>query len=131
MLQALISKHLFSIKTLVFPVINVLLIASFWSSGYGRAGITLISYLIAAVMMIVLVDYAPNSYVPQLVHYYEYTLVLSSFAFVLFVLDRCLDDYAPQCLPYGWLTRCMASASIRMAFGLDDPLVSGEHVISD
>lgn len=83
----------------------------------------MLSYLMSALMMLLLMDYAPNTYVPRLVKFYELTLCLSFLAVVLFVVDRCIDVYLAHCQPYGWITRCLALGSARMIFGLEDPLV--------
>lgn len=90
----------------------------------------MIGYFVAAIMMLILMDFAPKNYVPRLVKYYELTLCLSFLAILLVVLDRCMEAYTTQRQPYGWITRCLASGSFRMIFGLDDPLVMRLHAYS-
>lgn len=102
--------------------------ASFWcGGGYSRAGLVMISYVIATAMLINLIDYAPNSYVPRLCKFYELTLCLSLVAVVLFVVDRWLDDCAPQWEPHALVAMCLASNGFRMVFGLEDASVSEDE----
>lgn len=100
------------------------ILLSFWCRGFVRAALNLLGTLITALMFIVMADYAPVSYVPKLIVYYEWSLVLSWLAFVAFVTDCCLDKYTYEVKPLDWLSSCMNMTWLRLTLGMDISNVS-------
>lgn len=92
---------------------------SFWCGGFIRATLNLLGTLIASLMFIIMADYAPLSYVPKVITYYEWTLGISWIAFMAFVIDCCLEKYTNDVRPFDWLSSCMNMTWLRLSLGMD------------
>ncbi|XP_037032666.1 uncharacterized protein LOC119071739 [Bradysia coprophila] len=97
------------------------ILLSFWTKRFVRASLNLTGMFILAVMCAVSMDYAPKSYVPRILKYYEISLYLSWIAFLLFIVTCWVERSTSKIRPFDWLARCMQFTWLRMLIGLDIP----------
>lgn len=80
----------FYVRVFVGPLLTVhaMLLASFCCCGRLRSALCALSIVVTVAVLLAAGEYAPNSYVPRLVRWYEASMWLAWVACVLLVVDR-------------------------------------------
>ncbi|KAJ6645370.1 Neuronal acetylcholine receptor subunit alpha-9-I [Pseudolycoriella hygida] len=97
------------------------ILVSFWTKHFLRAGLNLTGMLILNVMFTISMDYSPKSYVPQILKFYQISIYLSWFAFLLFIVTGWVERVTSKIQPFDWLAKCMQFTWLRLLVGLDIP----------